>query len=67
MSGDPPASVPFRKSATCPALLAAASLPHWIDDSNAAFSDAMLPAGEPKPKDLILRLSGGAAEWVCTY
>ena len=67
LSVDPPARVPFRKSATCPALLAAGSLPLWIDDSTARFSDAMLTADEPAPKDLVLRLSGGAAEWVCTY
>jgi hypothetical protein len=67
MGGDPPARVPFRKSTTCPALLAAGSLPHWIDDSNASFSDAMLPANEPAPKELSLRIGGGAAEWVCRY
>jgi hypothetical protein len=67
MSVDPPARVPFAKSATCPALLAAGSLPRWIDDSAARFSDAMLAPGEPAPKDLVLRLSGGAAQWLCTY
>jgi hypothetical protein len=67
MSVDPPAPLPFLKSATCPALLAPGSLPRWIDNSNALFSDAMLPAGASKPKDLVLRIAGGAAEWVCRY
>jgi hypothetical protein len=67
MSADPPAVVPFAKSATCPALLAAASLPRWIDSRSAVFSDAMVPAGEPKPQDLILRIEGAAAQWVCTF
>ena len=67
MSVDPPDRVPFRKSATCPALLAAGSLPRWIDDGNAAFDDAMLGTSEPKPKGLALRIEGGAAEWVCSY
>ncbi len=67
MTVDPPAPVPFRKSATCPALLTAASLPHWTGDSSAAFSDAVLPAGASEPKNVVLRLSGGAAEWVCKY
>ncbi len=67
MSVDPPAQVPFHKSATCPALLAAGSLPRWIDESHAVFSDAMLPLNEPVPKELILKIEGGAAEWVCRY
>ena len=64
---DPPALVPFRPSTTCPALLAPGWLPRWIDDSTARFSDAMLPPGEAQPKELILRLSDGAAEWVCRH
>ncbi len=67
MGVDPPARMPFRKSATCPALLAAGSLPHWIDGSHAMFSDAMLPANQPKPNELTLRIAGSAAEWACTY
>ncbi len=67
MSADPPVEVPFRKSATCPALLAAGSPPQWIDDDTARYSDAMLPANEAKPKQLALRIERGAAEWVCTY
>jgi hypothetical protein len=67
MGVDPPAAVPFRRSTTCPALLAAISLPRWIDAGDAAFSDAMLPPGEPAPKELVLRLAGGGAQWVCTY
>jgi hypothetical protein len=67
MSVDPPAQMPFRKSATCPALLAAGSLPHWVDDKNAQFSDPMVPADEPRPKELSLRIESGTVEWVCKY
>jgi hypothetical protein len=67
MAVDPPAPVPFRRSATCPPLLAPGSLPRWIDASDAAFSDAMLPAGETGPKELLLRIEGDAADWVCKY
>ncbi|HZQ02012.1 MAG TPA: hypothetical protein VFB13_20880 [Reyranella sp.] len=66
-SVDPPVRLPFAKSTSCPTLLAAGSLPRWIDDDNARFDDAMVATDEPKPKELSLHLAGGAAEWVCRY